>query len=73
MQLPGLLAQPVQQQLLGALRFLGFQGLRFGGMLLVRIDTLCYTVFCIPDVHMYIYISISIINVHTYMYNHLYM
>lgn len=65
MQLPGLLAQPVQQQLLGALRFLGFQGLRFGGMLLVGVDAL----FCIV-----LYIQyISIIYVHTYMYNHLYM
>lgn len=70
MQLPGLLAQPVQQQLLGDLRFLGFQGLRFGGMLLVSVDTLCCILFYMPDVHI---IYIYIIYVHTYMYNHLYM
>ena len=64
MQLPGLLAQPVQQQLLGDLRFLGFQGLRFGGMLLVSVDTLCCILFYMPDVHIiYIYIYI-------YMYIH---
>ena len=71
MQLPGLLAQPVQQQLCGALRFLEFQGLRFGGMLLVHVDTVCCIVFCMPDVHIYIYKNL--IYVHTYMYNHLYM
>ena len=58
MQLPGLLAQPVQQQLLGDLRFLGFQGLRCGGMLLVRSEETTWdaVVYYIKyDVHIYIF------------------
>ena len=62
MQLPGLLAQPVQQQLLGDLRFLGFQGLRCGSMLLVRSvettwDAVVY--YIKYDVHTYIYIYLD--------------
>ena len=69
MQLPGLLAQPVQQQLLGDLRFLGFQGLRCGGMLLVRSEETTWdaVVYYIKhDVHTYIYIYLN-------MYTHLYI